>query len=61
MTIGDELGSISALEAGSLRSLLATTVADQAQHLTLLRQALGAGPAASVPRPFENGDAPPPE
>jgi hypothetical protein len=60
-TIDEELGAISSLEASSPRSLLASTVADQAQHLTLLRQALGAGPLASVPEPFENGTAAPPE
>ena len=60
-TIDEELSAISKLEAPWPRSLLASTVADQAQHLTLLRQALGAGPLASVPAPFENGTAPPPE
>jgi hypothetical protein len=60
VTIDDELGAISTLEASSPRSLLASTVANQAQHLTLLRQALGAGPLASVPVPFENGNFPPP-
>jgi hypothetical protein len=61
VTIDDELSAISKLEAPWPRSLLASTVANQAQHLTLLRQALGAGPLASVPVPFENGTAPPPE
>ncbi|HVX34209.1 MAG TPA: ferritin-like domain-containing protein [Solirubrobacterales bacterium] len=56
-TIDEELSAISKLEAPWPRSLLASTVADQAQHLTLLRQALGAGPLASVPVPFENGTA----
>ena len=56
-TIDEELGAISSLEASWPRSLLASTVANQAQHLTLLRQALGAGPLASVPVPFENGTA----
>lgn len=60
-TIDEELSAISKLEATWPRSLLASTVADQAQHLTLLRQALGAGPLASVPVPFENGTTPPPE
>jgi hypothetical protein len=60
-TIDEELSAISKLEAAWPRSLLASTVANQAQHLTLLRQALGAGPLASVPVPFENGTAPPPE
>jgi hypothetical protein len=60
-TIDEELSAISKLEAPWPRSLLASTVANQAQHLTLLRQALGAGPLASVPGPFENGTATPPE
>ena len=60
-TIDEELSAISMLEASWPRSLLASTVADQAQHLTLLRQALGVGPLASVPVPFENGTQPPPE
>jgi hypothetical protein len=60
-TIDEELSAISKLEAPWPRSLLASTVADQAQHLTLLRQALGAGALASVPKPFENGTTPPPE
>jgi hypothetical protein len=60
-TIDEELSAIAALEAGWPRSLLASTVANQGEHQTLLRQALGAGPLASVPVPFENGTAPPPE
>jgi len=60
-TIDEELSAISELEASWPRSLLSSTVANQAQHLTLLRQALGAGPAASVPVPFENGTAALPE
>jgi Ferritin-like domain len=60
-TIDEELSAIASLEASWPRSLLSSTVGNQAQHLTLLRQALGAGPLASVPAPFENGTAPPPE
>lgn len=59
-TIDEELSAISKLDASWPRSLLASTVANQAQHLALLRQALGAGPLASVPVPFENGTFPPP-
>jgi hypothetical protein len=59
-TIDEELSAIAGLETGSARALLAATVANQAEHLTLLRQALGAGPLASVPEPFENGTAEPP-
>ncbi|MBS1861722.1 MAG: ferritin-like domain-containing protein [Actinobacteria bacterium] len=60
-SIDEELSAISELEASWPRSLLASVVADQGEHLTLLRQELGAGPLASVPVPFENGTAPPPE
>jgi len=60
-TIDEELSAISKLEASWPRSLLASTVANQAQHLVLLRQALGAGPLASVPGPFENGTTEAPE
>jgi hypothetical protein len=42
------------------RTLLVTIATNQAQHLVLLRQALGAGPLDSVPQPFESGTAPPP-
>jgi hypothetical protein len=59
-TIDQELSAISNLESSWPRSLLASTVANQAQHLTLLREALGEGPLASVPVPFENGTAAPP-
>lgn len=59
-TIDEELSAIAKLEASWPRSLLASTVANQAQHLALLRQALGAGPLAAVPVPFENGTVPPP-
>jgi Ferritin-like domain len=59
-TIDEELSAVSNLESSGPRSLLASTVANQAQHLTLLRQALGSGPLASVPVPFESGTAEPP-
>jgi len=59
-TIDEELSAISKLEASWPRSLLASTVANQAQHLTLLRRALGAGPLGSIPGPFEDGTFPPP-
>lgn len=59
-TIDEELSAISKLEASWPRSLLASTVANQAQHLTLLRRALGAPPLAQIPVPFEDGTFPPP-
>ena len=59
-TIEAELSAINNLIAPSPRSLLATTAANQAQHLVLLRQALGAKPREWVPSPFENGNTPAP-
>jgi len=59
-TIEDELSAISRLSSASPRSLLATMVANQAQHLVLLRRALGAKPAEWVPAPFEDGATPAP-
>lgn len=54
-TIDDELNAISRLTASWVRPLLATIVANQAQHLVLLRRALGAKPLETVPAPFEDG------
>lgn len=54
-TIDDELNAIANLTAPWIRPLLATMVANQAQHLVLLRRALGAKPLETVPEPFEDG------
>jgi hypothetical protein len=54
-TIDDELAAISNLTTPWIRPLLATIVANQAQHLVLLRRALGAKPLETVPAPFEDG------
>jgi ADP-ribose pyrophosphatase YjhB (NUDIX family) len=59
-TIEDELGAIARLSSSGSRSLLAATVANQAQHLVLLRRALGAIPLEWVPSPFETGATPAP-
>lgn len=59
-TIADEISAIASLESATTRSLLASTVANQSQHLVLLRRALGAPPAKWVPAPFENGTTPVP-
>jgi len=48
------------LQFSAPRVLATSLAASHAQHLTILRQALGAGLAASVPEPFESGDEPPP-
>jgi hypothetical protein len=54
-TIDAELSAISKLTASWPRSLLASIVANQAQHLTLLREMLGAKPIDTIPGAFENG------
>jgi Ferritin-like domain len=59
-TIGAELGAIAKLSTPSARTVLASTVANQAQHLVLLRRELGAKPLDTVPAPFENGSVPAP-
>jgi hypothetical protein len=59
-TIAFELGAIAKLAAPSPRSLLGSIVANQAQHLTLLRRALGAKPLETLPSAFENGTTPAP-
>jgi hypothetical protein len=59
-TIDAELSAISKLSASWPRSLLASIVADQAQHLTLLRGMMGARPIDTIPGAFENGTAPAP-
>lgn len=42
------------------RTLDASLAAGHAQHLVVLRQALGEGPAASIPEAFEGGEVPAP-
>lgn len=59
-TIESELSAIARLTSPSPRSMLATTVANQAQHLVLLRRALGAKSVETVPRAFEDGTTPAP-
>ena len=56
-TIDAELSAISKLTASWPRSLLASIVANQAQHLTLLRGMMGAKPIDTIPGAFENGTA----
>lgn len=56
-TLQAEISAIAGLTSPTARSTLTATVANQAQHLTLLRTLLGANLAASVPLPFENGTA----
>jgi len=48
------------LQFDAPRTLAAALAASHSQHLAILRQGLGASPAASVPGPFETGEEPPP-
>jgi Ferritin-like domain len=59
-TIDEELHALSRLTASWARPLLGTIVANQAEHLVLLRRALGAQPLEAVPEAFEDGTTPPP-
>jgi rubrerythrin len=54
------LHAISRLTEPWPRSLLGSIVANQAQHLVLLRRALGANAAELVPKAFEDGTIPSP-
>jgi hypothetical protein len=57
-TIEMEIGAIYALTESRPRATLTSIVANQAQHLVLLRRALGATPQQSIPSAFENGTEP---
>ncbi|HSS32510.1 MAG TPA: ferritin-like domain-containing protein [Solirubrobacterales bacterium] len=54
-TMEAEVAAIGKLSAAAARTMLAATVANQAQHLAYLRGALGAGPLQAIPSAFENG------
>jgi hypothetical protein len=55
-TIGAELSAIAKLNSPGARSMLAATVANQAEHLAILRRRLGAKPLEAVPNAFETGE-----
>jgi Ferritin-like domain len=59
-TIEAELTAIGSLESSEGRTVLAATVANQAQHLVELRRLLGLRPPATIPEAFESGVAPAP-
>jgi hypothetical protein len=59
-SVAYDLRAISHLTASWPRSLLGSVAANQAQHLVVLRRALGADVAESVPGAFEDGTSPPP-
>jgi Ferritin-like domain len=60
-TIDAELSAVGKLTIGWPRPLIASMASNQAQRLTLIRQALGAKPSEIVPEAFETGEAPAPE
>jgi len=58
--VAGDLDEVSQLTISWPRSVLASIATNQAQHLVLLRRALGAGPLATIPAPFETGATPAP-
>jgi hypothetical protein len=54
-TMEAEVVAIAKLTEAAPRTMLAATVANQAQHLAFLRGALGAGPLQAMSSAFENG------
>jgi rubrerythrin len=60
VSVAGDLRAVSHLTAPWPRSLLGSIAANQAQHLVVLRRALGAGAAESIPEAFEDGTAPAP-
>ncbi|MGC1167056.1 MAG: ferritin-like domain-containing protein [Solirubrobacterales bacterium] len=60
VSVAYDLRAISHLTAAWPRALLGSIAANQAQHLVLLRRALGANAAESIPEAFEDGTSPSP-
>lgn len=60
VSVAYDLRSISHLTSPWPRSLLGSIAANQAQHLVLLRQLLGADSGESIPEAFEDGTTPTP-
>jgi len=60
-TLDAELSAVGKLGIDWPRPLIASMATSQAQHLVLLRQALGTKPSESVPSAFETGELPLPE
>jgi hypothetical protein len=60
-TLDAELSAVGELSIDWPRPLIASIAANQAQHLVLLRQALGAEPREVVPSAFETGEISLPE
>jgi len=60
VSVARDLRALSHVSAAWPRVLLSSIAANQAQHLVLLRRALGADVAESVPEAFEDGTTPAP-
>jgi hypothetical protein len=60
VSVANDLRAVSHLTYPWPRSLLGAIAANQAQHLVVLRRALGADLAESIPGAFEDGTAPDP-
>jgi rubrerythrin len=60
VSVAYDLRAISHLTSAWPRVLLGSVATNQAQHLVLLRRALGADAAESIPEAFEDGTSPPP-
>lgn len=60
-TLDAELNAVGKLTIDWPRPLIASMATSQAQHLVLLRRALGAKPLETVPVAFETGEIPAPE
>jgi hypothetical protein len=60
VSVAYALRAISHLTSGWPRALLGSIAANQAQHLVVLRRALGADAAESIPGAFEDGTSPAP-
>lgn len=60
VSVAYALRAISHLSAPWPRALLGSIAANQAQHLVVLRRALGAGAGESIPGAFEDGTTPVP-
>ncbi len=58
--LSEAIDSTPHLNTAAPRALAAALAASHAQHIVALRQLLGTGLAASIPKPFENGEEPPP-
>ena len=59
--LGSYIDAAPTLYTSAPRVLASSLAASEAQHLVILRQALGAGLAESIPRGFDIGEEPPPE